>query len=67
MKVQLVSKNGCPFKVYNKDKSIKWSIKIFVLADYSNVCIFTTEPYFTINGKNCCRFNSWIVIIPTPL
>lgn len=34
------------FKVYNKDKPIKWGIKIFVLSEASTGYICALEPYF---------------------
>lgn len=37
------------FKVYNKDKPVKWGIKIFVLSESCSGYICALEPYF---GKN---------------
>lgn len=34
------------FKVYNKDKPIKWGIKVFVLSDSKSGYICAMEPYF---------------------
>lgn len=34
------------FKVYNKDKPIKWGIKVFVLSESSTGYICAVEPYF---------------------
>uniref|UniRef100_A0A1B6MI17 PiggyBac transposable element-derived protein domain-containing protein n=1 Tax=Graphocephala atropunctata TaxID=36148 RepID=A0A1B6MI17_9HEMI len=34
------------FKVYNKDKPIKWGIKVFVLSESSTGYICAIEPYF---------------------
>lgn len=34
------------FKVFNKEKAIKWGNKIFVLLEFSSDYICALEPYF---------------------
>lgn len=40
------------FRVYNKDKPIKWGIKIYALAHASNSYVFSIEPYFGQSPTN---------------
>lgn len=45
-------KGRVAFRVYNKDKPIKWGIKIYALAHASNSYVFSIEPYFGQSPTN---------------